>query len=503
MDELIAAIDLGTSGTRCLIMDSNKNIVSYAYRPNNIVYPQAGWSEIDATQILLNTYSVVKEALRKGKIEPNSVSAIGIANQRETTVIWNKRTGKPVYNAILWQDVRTEYICGKHKDKSEWIFQKTGLTLSPYFSASKIAWILENVPQAKMHITSSNLLFGTMDSWLIWNLTGGKKHTRPLHVTDHTNASRTMLMNIRSLEWCEDIMQLFGIPDSMLPEIVPSSSYGPLGYTSQDSIFQRQIPITACLGDQQASLFGELCVNIGDTKCTYGTGSFILQNIGPKPLLSKNKLITTVAFSGLKIGLKYAIEGSIPSSGIVLNWLQKNLNIRMETNTNSKLDVVPEASLQGLYFVPAFSGLFAPYWDSRARGLIIGLTHYTTARHILSAALEATCYQTRDVLDVMQKDTGMEIRELMVDGGMTENENFLHLLADLLGRNIIKAKRTEMTAVGAAYMAGLASDLWMTLSDLIDTKESGKFFEPRLTGKERDSLYKGWKRAIERCKRWT
>jgi len=500
----ILSIDQGTTGTRCAIIDRTGRIVSFAYLLHDQYFPHPGWVEQDPEQIWNNTRAVIKKALYKGKIDASSLAAIGITNQRETTVVWNRLTGRPIYNAIVWQDVRTQGYLKRFEEQADFLHQKTGLPLSTYFSATKIKWILENVPGAKEGAKKGELLFGNIDSWLIWKLTLQENDRHAVHATDHTNASRSLLMDIRKLKWSNEILELFQIPYSMMPEIYPSSFQKGYGFTGAESVFGCPIAITGDLGDQQASLFGQLCFRIGDTKCTHGSGSFILQNTGDKPVFSTNGLVTTVAFSSSKNDVRFALEGSIAVSGSIITWLQKNLGILRDPKEIGKIAAsVSGSGSIGVYLVPAFAGLFAPYWDATARGLIIGLTQHTTSSHIIRAALESICFQTADIVQAIQKDTGVKIGSLKVDGGLSSNDYLMQLQADLLGLNVIRARETEMTAIGAAYVAGLAAGFWKGVDELaLHTSKKGFEFRPSVRPPERDSMYNGWLRAVQRAMKW-
>lgn len=498
----VLAIDQGTTGTRCAIVDKAGKIVSFAYLKHDQFYPRPGWVEQDPEQIWDNTKAVIKKALSTGHIETSSLVAIGLTNQRETTVVWQKGSGRPIYNAIIWQDTRTAPYLKKLREYADFLHQKTGLPLSTYFSATKIKWILENVPNAREKAKEGELLFGTIDSWLIWKLTGGAEDA--VHVTDYTNASRSLLMDIRRLVWSDEILEIFGIPSSMLPEINPSSVPDGFGSTSSRPPFGRPIPITGDLGDQQASLFGQLCFNEGDTKCTHGSGSFILQNTGSRAVLSRNGLITTVAYSRSKNNVWYALEGSVAISGSILTWLQNNLRIIKDPKEAEKMGgSVPGCSSTGIYFVPAFSGLFAPYWDASARGLIIGLTLHTTSAHLVRAALESICFQTADVVHAIEKDTRAKIKLLKVDGGASSNDLLMQLQADILGFKVVRAGETEMTAIGCAYVAGTAVGFWRDTDELTDLKiGSEQEFKPSIRRAERDRAYKAWLKAVQRASGW-
>ena len=445
MPKYVAAIDQGTTSTRCIIFDHGGNIIAVDQKEHEQIYPKPGWVEHNALEIWTNTQDVMKGALAKAKCSTADIASIGITNQRETTLVWDRKTGKPIYNAIVWQDTRTDGICNElAKDGGQdRLRSKTGLPLATYFSGPKIKWILDNVEGARAKAEKGELMFGNMDTWVIWNLTGA-------HVTDVTNASRTLLMNLHTLNWDDELLQLLDIPRSMLPEIRSSSEeYG------KAKIILEGVPVSGDLGDQQAALFGQTCYSAGEAKNTYGTGCFMLMNMGEIPVPSKSGLLTTL---GYKIGDQkavYALEGSIAIAGALIQWLRDNLGL-----IQSSAEVEPLArSVEdngGIYFVPAFSGLYAPYWKSDARGVIAGMTRYVTKAHIARAALEATAFQTREVLDAMEMDSGVNLKALKVDGGMVYNELLMQFQSDILDVPVVRPKVAETTALGAAYAAGLA-----------------------------------------------
>ena len=474
---MIGAIDQGTSNTRFIVFDDEGNVVSSHYKEHEQICARAGWVEHNPVEILENTRSLMK--LTDLKIE-----AIGITNQRETVVVWDKETGSPLYNAIVWQCTRTREICRDliNEGMDEIIEKKTGLLINTYFSAPKIRWLMENVERVKEAVKTGRALFGTVDSYLIWNLT----HE---HITDCTNASRTLLMNIDKLRWDEDLLDIFGIDESLLPEIRSSSEI--YGYTEEG------IPVSSAIGDQQAALFGQTCFEDGDAKNTYGTGNFLLVNTGEKRIESKHGILTTVAYKLKGGSVKYALEGSIAVTGSAVQWLRDNLNM---INDSSETEAMASAVQDngGVYFVPAFSGLFAPYWDMDARGIITGLTRYTNKNHIVRAVLESICYQTRDVVEAIKNEIG--IKELKVDGGATVNDLLMQLQADIMGVKIIRPKIKDTTALGAAYCAGLAIDKWNSMDELREMWMVEREFEPGITEEERNKLYKQWKLAVERCR---
>jgi len=485
----IAAIDQGTTSTRCLIVDHDGTVVASAQLEHEQYFPRPGWVEHDAGEIWERTVDVVGGALRDAHLTAGDIAAVGITNQRETTVLWNRATGEPVHPAIVWQDTRTaELIEGFGGTEGPDRFRtRCGLPLSTYFSGPKISWLLQTLPNLREQAEAGEIMFGTIDSWLLWNLTG-------VHATDVTNASRTMLMNLETLDWDPDILAAMGIPAAMLPEIRPSvgvfgTATGPL----------EGVPVAGILGDQQAALFGQGCFSPGDAKNTYGTGCFMLQNTGTLPVLSDNGLLTTVAYQIGDRPAVYALEGSIAVAGALVQWLRDNLGIIERSQDVEALAAsVPDNG--DVYLVPAFSGLFAPRWRTDARGTIVGLTRFTTAGHIARAALEATAYQTREVLEAMQADSGVELTRLKVDGGMVVNDLLMQFQADILGVPVVRPSVVETTAMGAAFAAGLAVGYWQELSDL-QLDEGGRW-EPLQASGRRDALYARWKQAVERSFGW-
>lgn len=496
MPNYIAAIDQGTTSTRCILFDHAGNIVAVDLKEHAQIYPRPGWVEHDALEIWAHTQGVIAGVLVKAGVTAKDIAAAGVTNQRETTLVWEKATGKPVHNAIVWQDTRTDGICHElAKDGGQdRLRPKTGLPLATYFSGPKIKWILDNVPGARERAEAGELLFGTMDTWIIWNLTGK-------HVTDVTNASRTLLMNLEMLDWDEEILELLDIPRVILPKICSSSEvYGEVFPTRWKDGLQG-VPIAGDLGDQQAALFGQACYSPGEVKNTYGTGCFMLMNTGEKPVPSKSGLLTTL---GYKIGKEpaiYALEGSIAVTGALVQWLRDNLGmIQKSSEVEALARSVEDAG--GIYFVPAFSGLFAPYWRSDARGVIVGLTRYVNKGHLARAALEATAYQTREVLDAMEKDSGVKLTALKVDGGMVFNELLMQFEADILDVPVIRPKVSETTALGAAYAAGLAVGFWKDYDELRANWGKDKEWRPSMPAKKRDALYAGWKKAVTRTFDW-
>jgi glycerol kinase len=491
MTKYVAAIDQGTTSTRCILFDHAGNIAGANQEEHGQIYPKPGWVEHDALEIWERTQSVVRGALEKSSAEVADIAAIGLTNQRETTVVWERQTGRPIYNAIVWQDTRTDAICNElARDGGQDRFRaRTGLPLATYFSGPKIKWLLDNIPGARLRAEKGELLFGNMDSWVIWNMTGR-------HVTDVTNASRTLLMDLESLEWDAEILKILSIPPQMLPEIRPSSEiYG----SAKGSL--GGVPLAGDLGDQQAALFGQTCFNPGESKNTYGTGCFMLMNTGETTVHSKNGLLTTL---GYKIGNQpaiYALEGSIAIAGALVQWLRDNLGIIKKSSDVEILAGSVEDN-GGIYFVPAFSGLFAPYWRSEARGAILGMTRFANKGHIARAVLEATAYQTREVLEAMEKDSGVGLTSLKVDGGMVYNELLMQFQADILGVPVIRPKVAETTALGAAYAAGLAVGFWKDFRELSLNWGKNREWKPSMQEGKRDSQYAAWKKAVTRTFDW-
>jgi glycerol kinase len=500
MSKYVAAIDQGTTSTRCMIFDHGGNVISVDQKEHEQIYPKPGWVEHDPLEIWARTVDVMNGALDKAECKVSDIAAIGITNQRETTVVWDKSTGKPIYNAIVWQDTRTDALINQlAKDGGQDRFRlKTGLPLATYFSGPKLKWILDNVDGARAKAQSGDLLFGTIDTWLIWNLTGE-------HITDVTNASRTMLMNINTLDWDEEILNILDIPRLVLPKIKSSSEiYGSVndrGGVLAAGDGGRSIPVSGDLGDQHAALFGQTCFNPGEAKNTYGTGCFMLLNTGEKPVPSKSGLLTTM---GYKIGDQkavYALEGSIAITGALIQWLRDNLGLIQSSAEVEALAKSVEDS-GGIYFVPAFSGLFAPYWKSDARGAIVGMTRYVNKGHLARAALEATAYQTCEVLDAMEADSGVRLTALKVDGGMVFNELLMQFQSDILDVPVIRPKVAETTALGAAYAAGLAVGFWKDYDELRANWAKEKEWHPAMDTGVRKKLYSGWKKAVTRTFDW-
>jgi glycerol kinase len=495
MKKYIGSIDQGTTSSRFIIFDNEANIISKDQLEHEQIYPKSGWVEHDPIEIWEKTQKVIIGGISKSGIFPNDLETVGITNQRETTIVWNKHTGKPYYNAIVWQDVRTKDICKKIEEKhGDLINKKTGLKVNTYFSASKIKWILDNIKGVREDAEKGEAIFGTIDTWILWNLTGGVRNGK--HITEPTNASRTLLMNIDTLEWDDELLEIFSIPRTMLPKIKSSSEI----YGKCKGILEN-IPIGGILGDQQSALFGQTCFEKGDTKNTYGTGCFLLTNTGNEKIISKNGLLTTVAY---KIGnnkVHYALEGSIAIAGALVQWLRDNLGIIEKSFQIEELAEKVEDN-SGVFFVPAFSGLFAPYWEDTARGTIVGMTRYTNKNHIARAALESTSFQTRDVLEVMEKETGVKIKELKVDGGMVVNNLLMQFQSDILNIPVIKPRVTETTALGAAYAAGLAVKVWGSTDELKKHWSIDKKFKCKMKKENRKDLYDNWKKAINKSIGW-
>lgn len=491
MEKYIASIDQGTTSTRFMIFDHSGNIVAADQKEHRQIYPRPGWVEHDPLEIWACTQEVINGAIAKSGVKVADIAAIGITNQRETAIVWEKSTGKPIYNAIVWQDTRTDNICNQlsMEGGQDRFRSKTGLPLATYFSGPKIKWILDNIPWIRSRAEKGELLFGNMDTWLLWNMTG-------VHATDVTNASRTLLMNLETLDWDEEILQLLEIPRPMLPAIHSSSEV----YGSAKNVLDG-IPAAGDLGDQQAALFGQTCFNPGEAKNTYGTGCFMLLNTGNKPMFSRNGLLTTLSYRIGSQPAMYALEGSIAITGALVQWLRDNLGIIQKSADIETLARTVEDN-GGIYFVPAFSGLFAPYWRSDARGVIAGMTRYVNKGHIARAVLEATAYQTREVLDAMEKDSGVHLKTLKVDGGMVFNELLMQFQADILNVPVIRPKVAETTALGAAYAAGLAVGYWKDYEELRANWGKDKEWKPGMAAEKRDPLYAGWKKAVTRTFDW-
>lgn len=489
MDKYIMALDLGTTSCRCIIFDKNGRICSAAQKEFTQYFPQPGWVEHDAEEIWATQTGLMYEAMSKIDITINEIAGIGITNQRETTVLWDKETGRPVHKAIVWQCRRTAGYCDELKKlgMAEFFRSKTGLVLDAYFSATKLRWLLDNVIGARERAEKGELLFGTVDSWIIWKLTGGK-----VHVTDYSNASRTMLFNIHTLKWDEEILRVLKIPQQILPEVKPSSHV--YGYTDS-KLFGREVPIAGAGGDQQCALFGQTCFERGEVKNTYGTGGFMLMNTGTSPVNSHNGLVTTIAW-GVDDKVEYALEGSIFVAGAAVQWLRDELGlIRDAAESEVLAKSVPDAN--GCYVVPAFVGLGAPYWDQYARGAIVGLTRGVNRNHIVRATLESIAYQVNDVLTAMQEDSGMPITSLRVDGGACDNDFLMQFQADILNTSVVRPYCIETTAMGAAYLAGLAVGYWRSKEEILANHVIAAEFKPQMGQAKRESLLQGWHNAVK------
>jgi glycerol kinase len=498
MDKFVIAVDQGTTSTRAIIFNELGAQISSGQLEHKQIMPQPGWVEHDPMEIWNNAREVVGQALSRGNMTRHSIAAVGFTNQRETTVVWNKKTGLPVYNALVWQDTRTQPIVDRlASDGGVNRFREiTGLPLATFFSATKIVWILENVPGARQSAEAGELLFGTMDTWLLWNFTGGVDGG--VHKTDVTNASRTLLMDLRTLDWDDQLIAAFNIPKSLLPEICSSSEV--LGVVSETSLL-RGVTISGMLGDQQAATFGQAAFNKGESKNTYGTGNFLIFNTGEEVVMSKNGLLTTVAYRLENQPARYALEGSIAVTGSLIQWLRDNLNFFENASDVEELaKSVPDNG--GAYFVPAFSGLFAPHWRPDARGALVGLTRYINKGHIARAALEATAFQTLEVLEALNSDSGVALNELKVDGGMTKNDTLMQFQADILGVPVISPVVTETTALGAAYAAGLAVGYWQNLDQLRSRWREGKRWLPNMSPEERTLRIAQWKKAVTKTLDW-
>ena len=497
MSNHIVAIDQGTTSTRAIIVDHSGSIVSVGQLEHEQIFPHAGWVEHDAAEIWSNTREAIGQALSKANLTRHDVAAIGITNQRETTVVWDRATGKPIYNAIVWQDTRTQSIIDRIADGEVRRFaDTTGLPLATYFSASKIAWILDNVDGARERAEAGELLFGTTDSWVLWNLTGGTEGG--VHATDVTNASRTLLMDLRTLDWDDNLLEVFGVPRAMLPEIRSSAEV--YGHASTHSLL-REVPVAGILGDQQAATFGQVAFDAGESKNTYGTGNFLIVNTGEEIVRSEHGLITTVAYRLGNEAPRYALEGSIAVTGSLVQWLRDNLGLISTAAEVERLALSVEDN-GGAYIVPAFSGLFAPYWRPDARGAIVGLTRYVTKAHLARAALESTAFQSAEVLDAADAGFDVPIAELKVDGGMTVNDLLMQFQADIIGIPVVRPAVAETTALGAAYAAGLAVGFWSSRDELRELWREDARWEPRMGDDERERRLRLWKKAVARTFDW-
>ncbi|MCR1796801.1 glycerol kinase GlpK [Staphylococcus warneri] len=490
MEKYILSIDQGTTSSRAILFNKDGEIKGVAQREFKQHFPQSGWVEHDANEIWTSVLSVMAEVMNEHNNRAEQIEGIGITNQRETTVVWDKNTGRPIYHAIVWQSRQTQSICQELKDQGhEALFRdKTGLLLDPYFAGTKVKWILDNVDGAREKADNGDLLFGTIDSWLVWKLSG-----KEAHITDYTNASRTLMFNIHDLKWDKELLDILEVPESMLPEVKPSSEV--YAHTVDYHFFGQNVPIAGIAGDQQAALFGQACFDKGDVKNTYGTGGFMLMNTGEEAVKSDSGLLTTIAY-GIDGKVNYALEGSIFVSGSAIQWLRDGLRmINSAPQTENYATRVD--STEGVYVVPAFVGLGTPYWDSEARGAIFGLTRGTEKEHFIRATLESLCYQTRDVMEAMSKDSGIEVQNLRVDGGAVKNNFIMQFQADIVNTPVERPEIQETTALGAAYLAGLAVGFWESKDDIANRWKLEEEFEPKMEEEQRTKLYKGWKKAVE------
>lgn len=491
----VLSFDQGTTSSRAILFDHAGQIVGTAQQEFTQFYPKPGWVEHDPMEIWGTQSGVARQVIERSGVETNDIAAIGITNQRETTIVWDRETGRPVYNAIVWQDRRTAGICDQltRDGWEDYIRESTGLVIDAYFAGTKVKWILDNVEGAREKADQGKLLFGTVDTWLLWNLTRGG-----VHVTDYSNASRTLMYNIKKLEWDHRLLEALGVPESMLPEVRPSSQV--YGRTHERSFGGAQIPIAGIAGDQQAALFGQACFDHGMAKNTYGTGSFVLMNTGSTPISSETGLLTTMAW-GIGDRVEYALEGAIFVTGAAIQWLRDELHVITDA-ADTEYFASKVSDTNGVYVVPAFAGLGAPYWDMYARGAIVGLTRGANRNHIIRATLEGLAYQTRDVLECMEQDSGIETKELKVDGGASANNFLMQFQADILGVPVLRPTIIETTARGSAYLAGLAVGFWEDKKDITANYEIDRTFEPQLGEERREELYRGWKRAVEKAKDW-
>ena len=495
MKKYILSVDQGTTSSRAIIFDRNANMISVAQKEITQFFPQPGWVEQDAGEIWMSVLAVMAEAMSSSGLRPEQIAGIGITNQRETTVIWDKTSGLPIYRAIVWQSRQTSDICDalKKDGREKTVKEKTGLVIDPYFSGSKCKWILDHVEGARNKAQAGELLFGTVDTWLIWNLTGGK-----VHATDYSNASRTLLYNIYDLCWDKELMTLLDIPANMLPEVRPSS--GVFGLTEPHNFFGCEVPIAGVAGDQQAALFGQACFEPGLAKNTYGTGCFLLMNTGTEPIHSKSGLLTTIAW-GINDSVEYALEGSVFVAGSAVQWLRDGLEM-IHSSAESEAVASQTQDSAGVYVVPAFVGLGAPYWDDKAKGAILGITHATGRSTIVRATLESIAYQTKDLILAMFNDSGIELKCLKVDGGAVANNLLMQFQSDILNVPVIRPVISETTALGAAYLAGLATGFWTSKKQIAENCLVERTFEPSMTAKKRDFLYDGWKIAVEATRKY-
>jgi glycerol kinase len=501
MADFVGAVDQGTTSTRFMVFDRGGNPIARHQLEHEQILPRAGWVEHDPVEIWQRTRAAVEKALDDSGLRAADLAAVGVTNQRETTVVWDRRTGRPYYNAIVWQDTRTDRIAAAlgADGRGQVIRRKAGLPPATYFSGGKIQWLLENVEGLRAAAEAGDALFGTTDSWLLWNLTGGPDGG--VHITDPTNASRTMLMNLETLDWDDELLAFFGVPRAMLPRIRPSADPAGYGATRADGPFRGEIPLTGDLGDQQAATVGQVCFTPGTAKNTYGTGNFLLLNTGEEPVYSQHGLLTTVAYRFGDAKPVYALEGSIAVTGSAVQWLRDQLGVISEAAQSEALARQVEDSA-GVYFVPAFSGLFAPYWRSDARGAIVGLSRYHTKAHLARATLESICYQTRDVVEAMEQDSGVRLDVLRVDGGVTANELAMQIQSDVLGVPVSRPAVAETTALGAAYAAGLAAGFWKSTDELVGNWKQDRRWRPRWTDGQRAEGYRGWKKAVQRTLDW-
>lgn len=494
-NQYILALDQGTTSSRSILFDNRGTIVGMVQREFTQIYPHAGWVEHNPNEIWATQLSTAQEVLRQCGVSPAQIAAIGITNQRETTVVWDRKTGQPVCNAIVWQDRRTANICNdlKNKGLTDYVRHNTGLVIDAYFSGTKIQWILDNVAGVRTRAEAGELCFGTIDTWLMWKLSGGQ-----IHATDYSNASRTLLYNIRTLQWDATLLQAMNIPTTLLPEVKPSS--GHFGYTDTNIFDGISLPICGVAGDQQAALFGQACFGAGMAKNTYGTGCFMLMNTGSRPIQSQNGLLTTIAW-GLSGGqVEYALEGSVFIAGAAIQWLRDGLRL-LDEAPDSEYFALKVPDTQGVYVVPAFAGLGAPYWDMYARGAIFGLTRGVKKAHLIRATLESLAYQTRDVLNAMEQDAGLTLKALRVDGGASANNLLMQFQADLLNTAVERPQTLETTALGAAYLAGLAVGYY-TQQNITDNWQREALFVPNMPSEQREKLYRGWQKAVKRCMDW-
>ncbi|MCU5746780.1 glycerol kinase GlpK [Staphylococcus sp. SQ8-PEA] len=490
MEKYILSIDQGTTSSRAILFNKQGDIEAVSQREFKQYFPKSGWVEHDANEIWLSVLSVLAEVLTESNINAEQIEGIGITNQRETTVVWDKNTGRPIYHAIVWQSRQTQGICQELKNQGleKKFHEKTGLLLDPYFAGTKVKWILDNVDGAREKAENGDLLFGTIDSWLVWKLSGKRAH-----ITDYSNASRTLMYNIHDLKWDDELLEILEVPKQMLPEVKESSEV--YAKTIDYHFFGQEVPIAGIAGDQQSALFGQACFERGDVKNTYGTGGFMLMNTGEEAVTSESGLLTTIAY-GLDGKINYALEGSIFVSGSAIQWLRDGLRMINSAPQSENYAERVESS-EGVYMVPAFVGLGTPYWDAEARGAIFGLTRGTEKEHFIRATLESLCYQTRDVLEAMEKDSGIEVNNLRVDGGAVKNNFIMQFQADLLNVGVERPEVSETTALGAAYLAGLAVKFWDNKDSIADGWKLNKEFKPEMDKEEREKLYKGWKKAVE------